>query len=77
VDKSEEGARAGDHATSERSRFGWEDWAWDASLFEGSAQYYRRGRIPYAEGLADRLATVLVVARVSSSVYLGAMRWGR
>jgi hypothetical protein len=40
VDKSEEAARAGDDATPERSRFGWEDWAWDASLFEGSAQYY-------------------------------------
>lgn len=41
------------------SRFGWEDWAWDASLFEGSSRYYRRGRIPYAEGLAVSLATAL------------------
>lgn len=41
------------------SRFGWEDWAWDASLFEGSAEYYRRGRIPYAEGLAASLAKEL------------------
>lgn len=40
-------------------RYGWEEWAWDASLFEGSAGYYRRGRVPYAEGLADSLATEL------------------
>ena len=44
---------------SEVGRFGWEDWAWDASLFEGSAGYYRRGRIPYAEALPDSLATAL------------------
>jgi SAM-dependent methyltransferase len=59
MDKSEEGAGAGDDATAEPTRFGWEDWAWDASLFEGSAEYYRRGRIPYAEDLAGSLATVL------------------
>ena len=45
--------------TSESGRFGWEDWDWDTTLFEGSAQYYRRGRIPYSEGLADSLAAVL------------------
>lgn len=42
-----------------RSRYGWEDWSWDASLFEGSAGYYRRGRIPYAQGLADSLASAV------------------
>ncbi|MHB1548474.1 MAG: class I SAM-dependent methyltransferase [Acidimicrobiales bacterium] len=46
----------------ERARYGWQEWAWDASLFEGSASYYRRGRIPYAEGLADSLATALDLA---------------
>ena len=40
-------------------RFGWEDWAWDETLFQGSAAYYRQGRIPYAEGLADSMAGAL------------------
>jgi len=53
------GSRAGDDTPARSGRFGWEDWAWDASLFEGSAAYYRRGRIPYAEGLADTLASAL------------------
>jgi SAM-dependent methyltransferase len=34
----------------------WEDWVWDASVFEGTAEYYRRGRKPYAPHLADALA---------------------
>lgn len=34
-------------------------WEWDDTLFEGSAAYYRRGRLPYAPGLADLLAGVL------------------
>ncbi|MFD9634004.1 class I SAM-dependent methyltransferase [Streptomyces violascens] len=34
-------------------------WEWDDSLFLGTAAYYRRGRLPYAPGLADVLATVL------------------
>jgi len=50
---------AGRGPAGERARFGWEDWTWDASLFEGAAPYYRRGRIPYAEGLADMLAKSL------------------
>jgi SAM-dependent methyltransferase len=41
------------------SGFGWEDWSWDPSLFAGSAAHYRRGRIPYAEGLADTIGTAL------------------
>lgn len=52
-------AQGGDHAGADRTRYGWEEWAWDASLFEGAARHYRRGRIPYSEGLADSLATVL------------------
>lgn len=58
MDEDEE-AEAGGDASAERSRFGWEEWTWDASLFEGSASYYRRGRIPYAGGLADSLAMAL------------------
>ncbi|MFE5243445.1 MULTISPECIES: class I SAM-dependent methyltransferase [unclassified Streptomyces] len=35
------------------------DWQWDDSLFSGTAAYYRRGRLPYAPGLADALAGAL------------------
>ncbi|MGH4031441.1 class I SAM-dependent methyltransferase [Actinomycetota bacterium Odt1-20B] len=34
-------------------------WEWDESLFAGTAAYYRRGRLPYAAGLAEALAGVL------------------
>jgi SAM-dependent methyltransferase len=34
-------------------------WEWDDTLFSGAAAYYRRGRLPYAPGLADVLAEVL------------------
>ena len=36
-----------------------EGWQWDETLFSGSAPYYLRGRLPYAPGLAERLAEVL------------------
>lgn len=36
-----------------------EGWHWDETLYLGSAPYYRRGRLPYAPGLADRLARLL------------------
>lgn len=36
-----------------------EGWEWDDTLFLGSARYYRRGRLPYAPGLADTLAREL------------------
>ncbi|MBD0737425.1 class I SAM-dependent methyltransferase [Streptomyces sp. CBMA29] len=36
-----------------------EGWEWDETLFLGSARYYRRGRLPYAPGLADVLAREL------------------
>ena len=39
-----------------QTRHGWEDWAWDKTLFEGTAAYYRQGRNPYAPALADALA---------------------
>ncbi|MEU9636582.1 methyltransferase domain-containing protein [Streptomyces tendae] len=35
------------------------DWEWDETLFSGTAAFYRRGRLPYAPGLADVLAGVL------------------
>jgi SAM-dependent methyltransferase len=28
------------------------DWEWDPTVFEGSARFYERGRLPYAPGLA-------------------------
>src|SRR4051812_27134308 len=36
-----------------------EGWEWDETLFQGSAQFYVRGRSPYAPGLADRIAEAL------------------
>ncbi|HEX4163581.1 MAG TPA: class I SAM-dependent methyltransferase [Acidimicrobiales bacterium] len=41
------------------STYGWEDWDWDETVFEGTAAYYRRGRKPYAPDLAGALATHL------------------
>lgn len=35
-----------------------EGWAWDESLFGGSAPFYERGRIPYPPGLHDAFADV-------------------
>ncbi|MDT0319160.1 class I SAM-dependent methyltransferase [Streptomyces millisiae] len=34
-------------------------WEWDETLFAGTAPYYRRGRLPYAPGLAGALAGAL------------------
>ncbi|MEU6257056.1 class I SAM-dependent methyltransferase [Streptomyces sp. NPDC047043] len=34
-------------------------WEWDETLFAGAAAYYRRGRLPYAPGLAELLAEIL------------------
>src|SRR5262245_25539665 len=36
-------------------------WQWDETLYEGSAPFYVRGRLPYAAGLADRLGEVLLL----------------
>jgi SAM-dependent methyltransferase len=36
-------------------------WQWDETLYLGSAPYYVRGRLPYAAGLAARLAEVLAL----------------
>jgi SAM-dependent methyltransferase len=38
---------------------GWEQWQWDETLFAGSAPFYVKGRMPYAEGLADAMAEAL------------------
>lgn len=37
------------------------DREWDETLFSGTAAYYRRGRLPYAPGLADVLAGALTL----------------
>ncbi|MBB5959771.1 SAM-dependent methyltransferase [Saccharothrix tamanrassetensis] len=34
-------------------------WEWDSSLFEGSAAYYERGRLPYAPGFVETLVAAL------------------
>jgi SAM-dependent methyltransferase len=53
-------AQDGDKVAPEaRAEFGWEDWTWDDSVFRGTAPYYRKGRYPYAPGLADALARSL------------------
>jgi SAM-dependent methyltransferase len=36
-----------------------DDWQWDSTLFQGSAAYYERGRLPYAPGFAETLAEAL------------------
>ena len=36
-------------------------WQWDETLFQGSAPYYERGRLPYAPGLADALEQALAL----------------
>lgn len=36
-------------------------WQWDPSLFAGAAQYYERGRLPYAPTVADVLASALAL----------------
>ena len=38
------------------TRHRWQDWAWDGTVFEGTAAYYRQGRKPYAPALADAFA---------------------
>lgn len=34
-------------------------WQWDGTLFQGSAAYYERGRLPYAPRFAETLAAAL------------------
>lgn len=38
-------------------------WQWDPTLFQGSARYYRQGRLPYPPGLATALADALQLDR--------------
>jgi SAM-dependent methyltransferase len=35
------------------------DWTWDPTLYQGSATYYQRGRLPYAPGLAEAMSRAL------------------
>jgi SAM-dependent methyltransferase len=37
------------------------DWQWDPTLFAGAAQYYQRGRAPYAAGLAEAMQRTLAL----------------
>jgi SAM-dependent methyltransferase len=39
-----------------QTRYRWEDWTWDDTVFAGTAAYYRQGRKPYAPALVDVLA---------------------
>ncbi|GAA1029168.1 class I SAM-dependent methyltransferase [Virgisporangium ochraceum] len=34
-------------------------WQWDSTLFQGSAAYYERGRLPYAPGFVETLTAAL------------------
>jgi SAM-dependent methyltransferase len=34
-------------------------WSWDETLFSGAAEYYEKGRLPYAPGLAETFARSL------------------
>jgi SAM-dependent methyltransferase len=34
-------------------------WQWDDTLFKGASAYYERGRLPYAPGFVETLATAL------------------
>jgi SAM-dependent methyltransferase len=36
-------------------------WTWDPTLYEGSAEYYQRGRMPYPQALADALRDELAL----------------
>jgi SAM-dependent methyltransferase len=36
-----------------------EGWQWDKTLFKGASAYYERGRLPYAPGFVETLATAL------------------
>src|ERR1700731_3558080 len=37
----------------------WFEWEWDETLFAGSAQYYKQGRLPHAPGLTDAFENTL------------------
>jgi SAM-dependent methyltransferase len=40
-----------------------EGWEWDESLFAGTAEHYEKGRLPYAPGLNDAVASLLPSGR--------------
>jgi SAM-dependent methyltransferase len=47
------------------------DWQWDATLYQGSAAYYERGRLPYPAGLAEACAGVLGLDRTGRLLDVG------
>jgi SAM-dependent methyltransferase len=40
---------------------GWEQWTWDSTLFEGAAEHYEQGRLPYAPGIVEALTEALTL----------------
>ena len=42
-------------------RMSGDQWRWDETLFEGTAPYYVRGRLPYAAGMERALADALAL----------------
>lgn len=48
-----------------------EGWEWDASLFAGSASYYRRGRLSYAPELPEFLAETLALDGLGRLIDVG------
>ncbi len=48
-----------------------EGWEWDETLFEGSAPYYRQGRLPYPSGLHDTFESALDLARAPRLLDVG------
>lgn len=49
-------ARETEPMAEEHVQHPWESWVWDATVFKGTANYYRQGRNPYAPTLAEALA---------------------
>src|SRR3954462_15039095 len=48
-----------------------EGWEWDETLYEGSAEFYERGRLPYPAALAGRLADALGLDRSGRLIDVG------
>jgi SAM-dependent methyltransferase len=46
-------------------------WQWDETLFQGSARYYGRGRLPYPPQLADVIAATLNLDRLGRLIDVG------
>ncbi len=46
-------------------------WQWDPTLYEGSAEYYAAGRMPYPQGIADALRDALALDGTGSYLDVG------